>query len=150
MSTVCIGNGRIAHLLGRGCTKAVAVWYLRPWSHRISGFDTLSLALHGSHNDINVLQRSPLFVRLTGRKAPPCHYSVSGHEYNMGYFDGIYPSWAIFVNTISNLVGQKKSHFAKRQEATRNDVERAFGVLQACFAIVRGPTKQWDRRPCRR
>ena len=100
----------------------------------------------GSHGDINVLQRSLLFVRLTEGKAPPCHYTVNGHEYNMGYYlvDGIYPPWATFVSTISNPVGQKKSHFAQRQEAARKDVERAFGVLQARFAVVRGPAKQWD------
>ena len=56
----------------------------------------------------------------------------------MGYYlvDGIYPPWATFVSTISNPVGQKKAHFAQRQEAARKDVERAFGVLQACFAVV--------------
>ena len=48
------------------------------------------------------------------------------------------------MNTISNPVGQKKSHFAQRQEAVRKNVERAFGVLQARFAVVRGPAKQWD------
>ena len=49
-----------------------------------------------------------------------------------------------FVSIISNPVGQEKAHFAQRQEATREDVERAFRVLQAHFAVVRGPTKQWD------
>lgn len=47
----------------------------------------------GSHNDINVLQQSPLFARLAEGKAPPCHYTVSGYEDNMGYYlvDSIYP-----------------------------------------------------------
>ena len=58
--------------------------------------------------------------------------------------DGIYFSWATFVSTISNPVGQKKAHFAQRQEAARKDVERTFGVLRARFAVVRGPAKQWD------
>ena len=57
--------------------------------------------------------------------------------------DGIYPLWATFVSTISNPVGQKKSHFAQRQ-VVRKEVERAFGVLQAHFTIIRGPTTQWD------
>ena len=38
----------------------------------------------------------------------------------------------------------KKKHFAKAQESARKDVELAFGVLQACFAIVRGPARFWD------
>ena len=37
-----------------------------------------------SHDDINVLQRSLLFSRLTERQAPPCNYTVNGHDYNMG------------------------------------------------------------------
>ena len=32
------------------------------------------------------------------------------------------------------------------QEAARKDIERAFGVLQSRFAIVRGPACFWDKR----
>ena len=41
-------------------------------------------------------------------------------------------------------MGNKTKYFAKAQEAARNDVERAFGVLQSSFAIVRGPSHVWD------
>ena len=32
------------------------------------------------------------------------------------------------------------------QEAARKDIERAFGVLQSRFAIVRGPARFWDKK----
>ncbi|TVU31832.1 hypothetical protein EJB05_23533, partial [Eragrostis curvula] len=53
----------------------------------------------------------------------------------MGYYlaDGIYPAWSTFVKTISKPQGARK------------DVERAFGVLQSRFAIVRGPARFWDQ-----
>ena len=40
--------------------------------------------------------------------------------------------------------GRKRSLFATTQESTRKDVERAFGVLQAQFAIVRGLAHLWS------
>ena len=61
----------------------------------------------------------------------------------MGYYltNGIYPKWSTFVKTIPSPREQKKKLFTKAQEAYRKDVERAFGVLQARFAIVRGPAR---------
>lgn len=102
----------------------------------------------GSHNDINVLHRSPLFAKLAEGKAPEVNYSINRHDYMMGYYlaDGIYPSWATFVKTIPEPHGNKRKYFAKAQEAVRKDVERAFGVLQARFAIVRGPARHWDEK----
>ncbi|KAG7583845.1 Ribonuclease H-like superfamily [Arabidopsis suecica] len=34
--------------------------------------------------------------------------------------------------------------FAQHQEGCRKDIERAFGVLQARFKIIREPTRMWD------
>jgi hypothetical protein len=96
--------------------------------------------LPGSHNDINVLHRSPLFAKLAEGQASEVCFNINGHNYNMGYYlaDGIYPSCATFVKTIPEPQGNKKKYFAKAQESVRKDVERAFGVLQSSFAIVCG------------
>ncbi|RWR85203.1 putative nuclease HARBI1 [Cinnamomum micranthum f. kanehirae] len=104
--------------------------------------------LPGSHNNINVLDRSPIFTGLGEGRTPLTNYSINGHEYTTGYYlaDGIYPSWATFVKTIPCSNGPKATNFVAAQESARKDVERAFGVLHARFSIVRGPARFWDRQ----
>jgi hypothetical protein len=65
---------------------------------------------------------------------------VFGLEYLV---DGIYPTWATFVKIIPRPQSPKRSHLATMQESTRKDVERAFGVLQKRFAIIRGLAEYW-------
>jgi hypothetical protein len=80
-------------------------------------------------------------------QCPDARITVNGNSYDMGYFlaDGIYPEWHAFVKTMRNPVDLKKLHFARAHESTRKDIKRAFSVLQARWAVVRGPAYGWDR-----
>ncbi|KAL6840949.1 hypothetical protein ACP4OV_029209 [Aristida adscensionis] len=102
----------------------------------------------GSNNDLNVLNQSPLFFDALKGKAPQVQFLVNGNEYNTGYYlaDGIYPEWAAFMKTISLPQTEKHKLFAEHQEGARKDVERAFGVLQSRFTIVRRPARMWKRK----
>jgi len=103
--------------------EAVASYDLWIW-HAFFG-------LPRSLNDINVLDRSPVFQKLYEDQAPKCEYVINGDEYKIGYYllDGIYSKWAIFVKTIRLSQGQKKKLFTEHQESIRKDVVRVFGVL---------------------
>ncbi|XP_073138593.1 uncharacterized protein [Henckelia pumila] len=46
----------------------------------------------------------------------------------------------LFNNVLQDM---KRKKFKERQETARKDVERIFGILQSCWAIVRGPCRFW-------
>ena len=101
----------------------------------------------GSNNDINVLNQSSLFINQLKGEAPQVDYYVNGKQYKHGYYlvDGIYPEWAAFMKTISLPQTPKHKLFAQHQEGARKDVERAFGVLQGRFSILRRPARLYNR-----
>lgn len=63
----------------------------------------LFFGLPGSLNDINILNRSHLFDRLSQGLAPPVQFKVNEVEYDTGYYlaDGIYPKWSTLIQSIS-------------------------------------------------
>ena len=58
--------------------EAVASYDLWIW-HAFFG-------LPGSHNDINVLERSSVFADLAEGHAPEVKYKIMDNEYKMGYY----------------------------------------------------------------
>ncbi|XP_071687045.1 uncharacterized protein [Rutidosis leptorrhynchoides] len=106
----------------------------------------------GSNNDINVLNQSDLFNELLEDTAPIAPFIVNGVTYNKGYYlaDGIYPEWATLVKSFKCPVEPKNVKFKKFQEAARKDVERAFGVLQGRWAILKNPARPYSVNKIRR
>ncbi|XP_073130843.1 uncharacterized protein [Henckelia pumila] len=104
-----------------------------------------------SRSDINVLNESPLFNVVLQGNASNVHFTVNETSYTKGYYltDGIYPEWAAFVKSFTCPEDPNKKKFKERQESARKDIERAFGVLQACWAIVRGPARSYYRNDLR-
>ncbi|PKI40119.1 hypothetical protein CRG98_039491 [Punica granatum] len=79
--------------------------------------------------------------------ASQVHFTINGNNYNLGYYlaDDIYPRWATFVKTIPRPQSQKSKFFTKTQESAWKDVEDAFRVLKARFAIIRDPARSWSQ-----
>ncbi|GJY18865.1 ALP1-like protein isoform X1 [Tanacetum coccineum] len=92
-----------------------------------------------ANNDLNVLYGSPLFDDELADRAPECPFVVNGQSYRKGYYlaDGIYPAWSTFVKTFSVARDEQSLKFKRFQEAARKDIERAFGVLQGRWGIIR-------------
>ncbi|XP_071688913.1 uncharacterized protein [Rutidosis leptorrhynchoides] len=103
-------------------------------------------------NDINVLNYSPLFNTIKEGTAPPSLLNVNGHHYEIGYYlcDGIYPDWAMLVKAPHNPIDEPRKKFKRFQESTRKDIERAFGVLQGRFAMLKTPARSMDFNKIRR
>ena len=101
----------------------------------------------GSLNDINVLDRSPLFFNAVNGEAPQVDYVVSGHCYRYAYWlaDGRYSTYACFVKTFPQPRTRMQTMFASSQEAKRKDIKHSFGILQAHFHILTSGCRLWDR-----
>ncbi|XP_058774200.1 uncharacterized protein LOC131648464 [Vicia villosa] len=129
-------------LVDKGTTtvilEAVATYDLWIW-HAFFGCT-------GTLNDINVLDRSPVFDDVEPGNTPRVNFFVNQRLYNMAYYlaNGIYPSYPAFVKSIRLPQSEPDKLFAKYQEGCRKDIERAFGVLQARFKIIREPVHLWD------
>lgn len=99
----------------------------------------------GCNNDRNVLDQSPIFDDMFTGKAPDASFEVNGREYGFGYYltDGIYPPFSTLVKAYKAPENLRESLFTKRQESSRKDVERAFGVLKSKWHIVKNAARPY-------
>uniref|UniRef100_A0A0D3CUZ2 Uncharacterized protein n=1 Tax=Brassica oleracea var. oleracea TaxID=109376 RepID=A0A0D3CUZ2_BRAOL len=56
----------------------------------------------GTMNDLNILDRSPVFDEIINGNAQEVNFYVNGREYHLTYYlaDGIYPKWTTFIQSI--------------------------------------------------
>jgi hypothetical protein len=100
----------------------------------------------GTLNDINVLQRSPLFKSNLDGTSWGVNFDLNGTSYPNGYYlvDGIYPDWGTLIKSKGLASSDPATKFfTKRQESVRKDIERTFGILKARFQILAKPALQW-------
>ena len=96
-------------------------------------------------NDINILERSNLFEETIRGTSWDAEFVICGHKYEHAYYliDGIYPPWSTLIKAKGVSQDPASQHFQTLQEAFRKDIERAFAVLQAKWAIVTLPSRFW-------
>jgi hypothetical protein len=115
--------------------EAVADHNLWIW-HSAFGFP-------GSLNDINIWERSPLFESMQNGQHDELDFpfTADGLTFDKLFYlvDGIYPRLVRFLATICDPKSIIASYFAKKQEAARKDVERAFGVMKIKFLCLKHP-----------
>ena len=103
-----------------------------------------------TNNDLTMIDSSPLFNDIFTSSFPfrllsPYRIGSSDEERALPYFlvDGIYPDWPFFAKPISTPTNSAERLYTSVQEATRKDIERCFGVLQARFNVLRQENKMW-------
>ncbi|GKD69101.1 ALP1-like protein [Tanacetum coccineum] len=99
----------------------------------------------GMNNDVNVLRQSPIFNDLITGRAPDVPFVANNVPYKRGYYltDGIYPQWSVLIKSIKNpgTNDHKRILYKTKHEAARKDLERAFGVLNQKWKIIKYPAR---------
>ncbi|XP_076944334.1 uncharacterized protein LOC143614924 [Bidens hawaiensis] len=95
-----------------------------------------------------MLNKSTLFNHILDWGVSKCSFIVNETEYTQGYYlaDGIYPECSTLVKSFTNSKDPNSIKFKQRHKAARKDVVKAFDVLQARWAIVRGVGRAWSMK----
>jgi len=117
--------------------EAAADYNLRIWH--------TSFGHPGTMNDRTIWDQSSLFLSFLDGTFPDFSFSIAGEElHHLWYLvDGIYPEASRFVLSVKQPNDPVAASYAKWQEGARKDVERAFGVLQRKFQVLRKPLENW-------
>ncbi|GJU29894.1 ALP1-like protein [Tanacetum coccineum] len=102
------------------------------------------------NNDVNVLRQSPLFNDLKVGKASDVPFVANKVPYKKGYYltNGIYSQWSVLIKSIKNpgMNDHKRILYKTKHEASRKDVERAFGALKKKWKLIKHPAREMSRR----
>jgi len=151
----CIGSLDCSHCERPNCPKAFAGMYQNRHGKRSVVRETvcdedlwiwhLFVGCPGSHNDLNVMHVSPLYLSVTSGEWPPRTFSftANGTTRTLLYYlvDGIYPRFAFFVSPFPDPTTEVEFTFNRLQEALRKDKERLYAVLTAHFHVALHPAR---------
>jgi hypothetical protein len=113
----------------------------------------LSYGYAGTLNDLNIINMSPFHEQLLNghfhkleNEAAVVPFKILEEEFHRLYVlvDGIYPQYSRFVQGVSQPVFESEKRFTAWQEGARKDIERAFGVLKACWQWLAAPIHLHD------
>ena len=100
----------------------------------------------GSLNDKTILSLSPLLNNIVNGKFSALEagfipFTIGGEQFNQIWFlcDSACPDYSRCVTKILKPLTEPEKKFTAWQEASRKDIERAFGVLQCKFQYVACP-----------
>jgi Plant transposon protein len=108
-----------------------------------------SFGYAGTLNDKSVLNMSPFLTQLTDGQFEEVEkevvpFKIGDEEFNQIYIlvDGIYPKFSRFVHGMKKPITVEECRMTEWQEASRKDIERAFGVLQGKWQCIARPMHQ--------
>ncbi|KAG7369994.1 plant transposon protein [Nitzschia inconspicua] len=108
----------------------------------------LSYGHCGCLNDLNILNRSPLYnYMLEGQlyqleqEANIVPFMIGNESFEKAFYlvDGIYPRYTRFVKSFKFPASPEEKAYAGWQEGARKDIERAFGVLKTQWQFLARP-----------
>jgi len=151
----CIGSLNCSHWEWRNCPKAFAGMQQNRHGKRSVVTDTvchedlwiwhLFVGCPGSHNDVNVMHVSPLYLSFTNGEWPPRTFSftANGTTRTRLYFlvGGTFPRFAFFVSPFPNPTTEIEVTLNRLQETLRKDVERLYAVLTSRFHVALHPAR---------